>query len=233
MYDLDYSKVKSNKIVGIIIICIALLLGMFFTSIFFDGMIRKMNTDETVIADRVTIEISYEEDEEGEEYETFRPTYYYQVEGRAYKYTPSYYTSYGVEDMKDKTLYYNSSEPEYPVAKYETIFYSGYWFFVVVIVVFIVAGVGFIISSFKLKKKLNHLEEKGILLNNLPCKVLETNAYVNDEPVLLIEADYILSSGELIKFKTKKVGEFYDLKTIDVLVDPDDLSIYHMDVNIR
>lgn len=230
MYESEYEDLKREKTTGLIFIGIAAIVLIFFGAFFFGGMIRKIGKNETVEADRVTIDISYGDEESSD---TYRPTYYYTVKGKKYKYTPFAYTNIGVEDMKDPTLYYHSSDPSKAVAEYETKFYGTYFIIVFLAGIFAVVGSIIFFGALKKEKKLRHLEDHGTLFKNLPCRVIDTNSSVNDEPVIIIEVDYQAPNGETIVFKQKKIGDYGSAETADLLIDPNDLSMYYIDFNIE
>ena len=52
---------------------------------------------------------------------TYRPTYYYRVNGKNYVYTLSYYTNVAVSKMEIRNIiYYDSSDPSNCVSEFET-----------------------------------------------------------------------------------------------------------------
>ena len=228
MYESEYKELKHEKITGYIFLVVGIFVLIFFGSFFFTGMIRKIGKNETVEADRVTIDVSY-----GEDSNTYRPTYYYTVKRKKYTYTPIVYTSIGVQDMKDTTLYYDSSDPSKVVPEYQTKFYWSYLIVLIFPAVFGGIGIVTLAGTLKKERKLKHLEEHGTLIRNLPCRVVPTNTYVNEEPVINIELDYVGPDGELIVFKQKKIGYYDDAKTADLLIDPNDLSMYYIDFEIE
>ncbi|MBR3887835.1 MAG: DUF3592 domain-containing protein [Clostridia bacterium] len=231
MYEQEYKELKSQRVPGYIMIGIAIFVLVFFGSFCFGGMIRKIGKNETVEADRVTIEISYGDEDSSD---TYKPTYYYTVGRKKYTYTPWYYTNIGVEDMKDTTLYYNSSDPSKVVPEYQTKFYWSSGFVIVFAGIFACIGLGILIGTIKKERKLKHLQEHGTLFRNLPCRVVQTNTYVNEEPVIKIEIDYVGPDGELIVFSQKKIGDYdEEVQTADLLVDQNDLSMYYIDFNIE
>lgn len=106
----------------------------------------------------------------------------------------------------------------------------------------IVTGLPFIlIGKYGIKKykknieKLNILSQKGILIKNMPYEIKPTGTVVNNQRVYAIEVQYELDNGTKIPLRSEAKYDGILARpdgTVDLLIDPNDISNYFIDFEI-
>ena len=111
----------------------------------------------------------------------------------------------------------------------------------VISLIFIIIGIGFIVVAFKVKKNTNReiervkkLAQTGILIKNLSYELVPSGTIINGVPVYCIKVLYD-NNGTEVPFVSnpKYSGKLGDIDgTADLLVDPNDFSNYYIDFEI-
>ena len=84
-------------------------------------------------------------------------------------------------------------------------------------------------------KKLKVLSQKGLLIKNMPYKVKPTGTVVNGKKIYAIEVQYELDNGTIIPLQSEAKYDGVLARpdgTVDLLIDPDDLTNYFIDFEI-
>lgn len=231
MYKLDYNNVKKAGNFGLPFLLIGILFLVVFGYFMFGGMIKKTKMDATVEAYKV--EINSHRDSEGTM--LYQPTYFYNINGKDYRYTPSYSTNVGVNKMNDKTLYYNSKDPNDVVAEFESSFNILYIFIMLFICIFPIVGFNEMKKSKNKIAQMKKLAENGTLIKNLKYRMVPSNYSVNGRSIMAIEVDYELPSGSMITLMgtPRFDGKYTDQDGfVDLLIDLNDTNNYFIDFNI-
>lgn len=230
MENIERSKAERFIIVGYGLSITAILLVVVYGFIFSNGLFRKYGKNEIIIATKIDINTKY--DING--YTTYHPTYYYEIDGMNYEYTPLFPTTVFSEEIMTKKLYYNPSNPTNVVAEYETIFRTEHWGILFFFALIITASNICVAYGKNIKKKLKHLETNGTLLKDQPCILMPTNKFFDDKPIMKAEIEYISPTGESITFSKLVYGypeEERGTLYADVLFDSENPSIYIVDLN--
>ena len=108
--------------------------------------------------------------------------------------------------------------------------------------VFYAIAIGLIVYSHKSKKKatanierVKNLSKIGILIKNMPYEIRPTGTIVNGNPINCIEVQYESKSGKLIPLRSEpKFLEVLGSQdgTVDLLIDPNDITNYYIDFEI-
>lgn len=230
MENLERSKAEKFILIGYGLSITAILLLIILGFIFGNGLFRKYGKNDVIRATKVELNTKY--DING--YPSYHPTYYYEIDGANYEYTPLFPTTVYREDIMTKKLYYNPSNPASAVAEYETIFRSEHWAILFFFALIITASNLCVSYGKNIKKKLKHLETNGILLKDEPCTLIPTNRFINNKPLMIAEVEHILESGESVTFN-KYVYDYPEDERgtlyADVLFDPENPNIYILDLN--
>lgn len=230
MGNLERSNAERFILIGYGLSITAILLLIILGLIFGNGLLRHYGKDAIVEATKVKLNTKY--DSAG--YPNYHPTYYYEIDGKNYEYTPPLPTTVYSEEIMTKTLYYNPSNPAKVVAEYETIFRLEHWTILFFFALIITASNMCVAYGKHIKKKLKYLEANGTLLKDEPCTLIPTNRFINDKPLMIAEVEHILESGESVTFN-KYIYDYPEDERgtlyADVLFDPKNPKIYMMDLN--
>ena len=232
MYNIDYKNLKA----GYSFFAIFLAMGMLFVIVFgyfsWGGAIKKIGKDG--IAECIKVDIKTID---GEEDTTYKPTFYYKVDGTTYAYTLPYSTNVNLSGMKkNKYIYYDLKNPSNCVSAYEAEINSTGILILVFTSIFPLIGIIGISSTYKNVKKVKKLAKTGTLIKGLPYKLIDSNTSINEETLPAILVEYTLPSGETREFYG---APRYDFKTrdedglVDLLIDLDDPSNYYVDFDIN
>lgn len=231
MYNLDYKNARKVGGFGLPF----LLAGLLVVAIAVGGVVSKIIKRSRMdgIVEAYDVEINSRVDSEGDV--SYKPTYYYKVDGITYCYTTSFSTSVNVNKMNNSTIYYNKNNPHDAISEYEM--EEKFTSIIIFFIGAIFAGFGFhqIKISVRQIKKMKKLASDGMLIRNLEYRMVPSNYSVNDRPVMAIAVDYELPSGSVVTL----VGEpRFDGKNmdedgyVDLLIDLDDPNNYYIDFNI-
>lgn len=231
MYNIDYKNIKAGYGFFAIFFTIGMILFLIFGYFTVGGVLKKIGKEG--IAECTNVEI---ETIEGDESTTYKPTFYYTVDGNDYVYTLPYSTNVNVSGMnKNKYMYYDLDNPAKCVSAYETEISGSKIFILLFAAFFPLVGIFGIFSTYKKVRRVKKLNQTGTLIKNLPYRLVESNTSINGQPLPAILVEYTLPSGETREF----LGEArYDFKIsdedgfVDLLIDLDDPSNYHIDFDI-
>lgn len=232
MYNINYKNIKANYGFFAIFLAMGMLFFIIFGYFTFGGVIKKIGKEGITECTNVEIETIY-----GDESTTYKPTYYYTVDGNDYAYTLPYSTNSNVSSMeKNKYIYYDLKNPAKCVSAYEAEIYGSSIFIMLFVSIFPLIGSLGMFSTYKKVRKVKKLNQTGTLIKGLPYMIVESGTVINGQPLPAILVEYTLPTGETREF----LGEArYDLKTrdadglVDLLIDLDDPSNYYIDFDIN
>ena len=136
-----------------------LLSSIVLLIIFFNGFLKNNEKTEYVDAYKVNISIINRK-----KYGTvYQPTYYYEVNGTNYKYTPIASTFLNLEDIMANRLYYNPTDPTDVMAIYETKISAEQWLSLFYFVMFFVCSIILIFIGTNQAISLKCLQKKRIV----------------------------------------------------------------------
>ena len=234
MYNIDYKNVKANYKFFAIFFAIGMIFVLIFGYFCFGGLIKKLGKYGKADCSQVDIETFYD-DEDGTT--TYKPTFYYEVDGQEYAYTLPYSTNVNPQGMQNnKYMYYDINDPSACVSEYETDIGGVHIFVMLFASIFPTIGICGIVSTYKKVQKLKYLEENGTLIRGLPYRMVESETRINGEVLPAILVEYTLPSGETVEL----LGDArYDFRTrdtdglVDLLIDLNNPSNYHIDFDIQ
>lgn len=232
MYNIDYKNIKANY--GFFAIFLAMGLLFFFVFGYFSwgGALKKIGKNGIAECTKIDIETI-----DGDESTTYKPTFYYKVDGITYAYTMPYATNVNVGGMqKNKYIYYDLDNPSKCVSAYETEITGSSIFVLLFTSVFPLIGILGISYTYKNVKKIKKLAENGTLIKGLPYRLINSNTSVNGRALPAILVEYTLPTGETREFLGHPRYD-YKLKDedglVDLLIDLDNPSNYYVDFDIN
>lgn len=234
MYNIDYKNVKANYGMFGIFLAIGLIFFFVFGYFCVGGAIKKIGKYGTAECINVDIEQIYD-DEDGSV--TYKPTFYYEVDGQEYAYTLPYSTNMNPRGMQsNKYMYYDIEDPSDCVSEYQTEIGASQILIMIFVSIFPLIGILGMIGVYRKVNKMKYLAENGTLVKNLPYRMVESGTIINGEPLPAILVEYTLPSGETVEL----LGEArYDFKTrdedgfVDLLIDLDDPTNYYINFDIQ
>lgn len=84
-------------------------------------------------------------------------------------------------------------------------------------------------------KRLQKLAMEGVLVKNMPYKLVKSGAVINGNPIYCMQVEYENASGQIIPLKSEaKYNNVLSDKdgTVDLLIDPNDYSNFFIDIEI-
>ena len=236
------------------IIVITVIINLIFLPLLFisaGGFVKKLKMDGMVYANDVIFEEIYHEgyfdseDDYVAPYTSYKPTYFYTVDGKSYSYTP-YRTSESKASLANANkIYYDKSNPANCVAENETEVES-----FLAILIFYLVFMAIILSFYsnvaisskketknKLPKAYRDLEQNGTFISDLEYELIDSGVIKNSVilPAILIELKLV--SGETVKLVSEpkeKVGPEIPMigKGVEAVVDFSDLTKYYIDFDV-
>ena len=234
MYNVDYKNVKAGYGFFGIFLGVGLILFVAFGYFCVGGYIRKLGKYGTAECTKVDIEYIYDDEDDST---TYKPTFYYDVDGQDYAYTLPYSTNVNLQGMqKNKYIYYDINDPSDCVSAYELDIGAPQIFIMLFTSIFPTIGICGMLGVYKRIKKMKYLAENGTLVKGLPYRMVESGTVVNGEVLPAILVEYTLPSGVTVEL----LGEArYDFRTrdedglVDLLIDLDDPSNYYINFDIQ
>lgn len=84
-------------------------------------------------------------------------------------------------------------------------------------------------------KRLQKLAIEGVLVKNMPYKLVKSGTVINGNPIYCMQVEYENASGQIIPLKSEaKYNNVLSDKdgTVDLLIDPNDYSNFFIDIEI-
>lgn len=231
MYNIDYKNIKANYGFFLIFLVMGLTFFIIFGYFAIGGVFKKIGKEG--MAECINIEI---ETIRGDESTTYKPTFYYKVDGKSYAYTLPYSTNMNLKGMRNNQyIYYDLDNPAKCVSAYETEITGTNIFIIIFVSIFPLIGVFGMVSTYKRVRNAKQLAKTGTLIKNLPYRLVRSGTKINGSSLPAILVEYTLPNGETKDFVSEAR---YDFKTrdedgfVDLLIDLENPKNYYIDFNI-
>lgn len=231
MYDINVKFVKKGKwfyatFFGAGLLFFVVMLGIYLSTIF------KINSmDSKTLSTRVVINANY--NNEGNT--MYRPTYYFNVEGKEY----ACYTNVSTGSnpgTKNKMVYYDSNNPEKCITDFNKSTNNILLIFLLLPLIFIIIGGKGISKVNKRVKIINELNNNGKLVKNLRYTLVNSNMSVNGVRIKIPLVKYTLPTGvevDLYGDARHDKKHFDKDGLVDLVIDENNPTNYFIDFEIN
>lgn len=230
MYDINTKNVRKGRRFHFVFLLAGLVFLGIMGSVLVSSYTKLNSLDSKTKSTRVVVN-SHSDDGTT----LYSPTYYYTVDGRQYSCNSDSSSSTN-PGTSNKTVYYDSKNPEICMTQYSK---SNNYFFLLFIILplaFITIGFVNIRKVNKRLKLIKELNKTGKLVKGLPYNLENTGMAVNGIQIQRPVVEYPLPSGSTI---TLQGDPRHDQKTadadglIDVVIDEKDPNNYFIDFEIN
>lgn len=227
-YKINYKNARNNFTLPIIFLLVAITFLVILGMIGINFKNKDSKLDAQVNANN--IEWIEEYDDDGV---TYKPIYYYEIEGVEYKCSSS--VSSSSKNTKG-IVYFNTKNPNECLTDYEK--NNSKWLLLILLfpVIFITIGGVILIKNVKKVKTIKKLAVGGILVKGIPYELVYTNISVNNVRLQAISINYKFPDGSVRNLRGlplyKGVMHNYDSGLCDLLYDPSNYDNYYIDFEI-
>jgi len=230
MYDINTKNVRKGRRFHFIFLLAGLIFLGIMGSVLVSSYTKLNSLDSKTKSTRVVVN-----SHAGDDTTLYSPTYYYTVDGKQYTCTSDSSSSTN-PGTSNKTVYYDSKNPEICMTEYSK---SNNYFFLLFIILplaFITIGLVNMIKVSKRLKLIKELNKTGKLVKNLPYHLEYTGMSVNDRQIQKPVVEYPLESGSII---TLQGDPRHDQKgsdadgLVDVVIDENNPDNYFIDFEIN
>lgn len=232
MYNINYKSMRNMLSIQVINI----LLGLFFlfmvlpdiVSPFINRLVYKGETK----ADNIIVDIGY--NSRNDIY--YSAIYEYIVDGVKYKRVAANYKKNDSAFMEKDKVFYDLENPYKSVVESDLNLgvYSILW--IILGVFCFVYGTYKFASDTKEIKRVKELSKKGVVVKNVKYKLKKSNVSVSKTNIPCIVVEYEVSPGQFVTLKSRPRLDLLKgvpKDTIDLLIDPNDLTNYYIDFDIK
>ncbi len=232
MYNINFTNIKKGRRFYYVFLAAGLFFLSILASIYISTIVSKNTLDSSTISTRVSVR--QHTSSRSSANMLYSPVYYFEVNGEEYI-CPSTSSSSIYPGTENKTVYYNSKNPEECMTEYTISSNTTLLFAIILPLIFIVFS---LIKIHKVNQrigKIKELNQKGRLIKDLPYTLENTGMSVNHKPVKRIVVEYTLPSGSKI---TLQGDPIFDDKIadadgyVDLVIDESDPSNYYIDFDI-
>lgn len=223
-YKIDEKNLKSSFVLANLFLLIAFIMVLIFASVIVPVKVKEYLYTEKVEAYDTDLYYST-----GEEY---RIKFTYYVDGKQYTHIADDASS--DDDDHSKVLYYKKGEPDLAVSEFEIKEANEYMFLLILPGLLLVASTAIRISNWLKVAKVKRLCKKGVLVKNIPYKLVSTNLVVDNKKIMAFCITYTFPDGitrELIGDGIYK--EVEETGWCDLLYDPNNYTNYYIDKSIK
>lgn len=229
VYNVNFKKIKFNKIFGMVFLSFGLLFLLLFGSIVSSSIIKKNSLDSSVKATYIEWEEHYDNDDDSI---TYSPIYHYEVDDKEYICDSN--VSSNIKSGEG-TVYYDSNNPSKCMTDFED---GSTWIFLIFLLIpliFVVIGAVFIKSYLKKSKSLKTLASNGILVKGIPYQIIDSNVTVNNRVLKCFSITFTFPNGTTKNIVSEPANDhiLYDHDgKCDLLYDPNNYENYFLDLEI-
>ncbi len=233
MYKINNKNIQKSLYFPLAFCLVSIFFIALFSYVFFLGPIKKQSMDSTTEAkDIIVYQIGddvFDRDEL-----TYQAEYIYEVDGEEYICNRLFITS-SRPDLGNKTVHYVSSNPGDCIPD-EDASLSVYSIFLLLLLFIFIGSLISVVSYFKILRKRKYLAKHGDLFKNVEYRIENSNYTVRGKRVKKFIISVKLPNGNLINLES--YPRFKDLLydddgKVDLLIDPNDLENYYIDLNIE
>ena len=231
MFDINTKNVKKGKNFFYIFLFFGIISLFSIVGIIILNVTRINSLDSQIMSKRVEIK-SYINDEGTKMYS---PIYYYEIDGKIYE-CGSNYSSSSNPGTENKTVYYDSQNPDICMTDHVKTVNYVLLFFLIIPIVFITVAIKNIKKINQRIKKIMELNQIGKLVKKLPYRLENTGMVINNVPVKRPVVDYILPTGETITLygDARHDKKHFDADgMVDLLIDESNPNNYYIDFEIN
>ena len=230
MYDINLKNVKKGKNFYLIFLFVGLFVLILFSVIFLKPYYYYFSyKGKTTAVDCETFE---RHDSDGTMYS---PSYTYVVDDNIYK-CKTDYSSAAKPNENGVVVKYDLDNPSNCVTSYET--FNNWWLLLLLLlpIIFILVAVINMNKVNKRVKKIQDLNNNGVLVKGLKYKLVDSGMVVNNVPIKTPAVDYTLPSGSVVTLygdprHDKKAFDSDGL--VDLVIDPNNPENYFIDFEIN
>lgn len=228
VYNVNLKKARGTMGIGIIFA----LAGLFFLVIMVGVFISSFNKKNSLDSETKATNITWEEHYDSDDGTTYSPNYEYKVNGTIYvcKSSTSSSTKSG-----NGTVYYDSSNPGRCMTDFDDNTNGFLFIFLLLPMIFIIVG-GLQIKKSIVKTKITkNLASNGVLVKNIPYRLIDSNITVNNNRLKCISTTYKFPDGVLREIKSEPLSGniLSDADGMcDMLYDPNNYDNYFIDFGI-
>lgn len=231
MYDINIKNVKKGKKFYFIFFAAGWFFLILMGSFLVTSYIELNSLDSKVTSTKV--EVNSHLNDEGSR--MYSPIYHYNVNGIEYSCVSNSSSSIN-PSTKNRTVYYDSANPEKCLTEYSKTSNNIFLVFMLLPILFIVIGAINIQKINKRIKAIKELNRKGKLVKNLQYRLENTGMEVNGVKIQRPVVDYTLSSGSSITLygdprHDRKMADADEM--VDLVIDETNPHNYFIDFEIN
>ena len=231
MYDISVKNVKKSK--GLFII--VLVAGLFFLAIMGGILISSLLTLNSLDSTTTSTKVEVESHRDDEGTMMYSPVYYYTVDNNDYVCSSNSSSSMN-PGTDNKTVYYDSKNPEKCMTEFSKS--SNWWliFFMLIPIIFIVFATVNLRKISKRVAAIKKLNQNGKLVKNIPYHLEETNTVVDGVPIQCPVIEYTLPSGSTVTLRgdPRNDNKLRDEDgMVDLIIDENNPENYFIDFEIN
>lgn len=226
-YKIDKKNLKGSYTLSNLLLLVGFFALVVIGSSFIPQKIKEKLYTEKVIAESATMHSRYDSDD-GTSYYI---KYIYYVNGVEYEHNTSGVNS---DDKYDSILYYKEGSPSFSISAFEIEQANErIWLLIIPLAILLAACIVRIVNYSKVAK-VKKLCKRGILVKNIPYKLVSTNLEVNGNQIMAFCITYTFPDGISRELVSNGIYKQVDnTGWCDMLFDPDDYSNYYIDKSIR
>lgn len=222
-YKIDEKNLKGSFVLANLFLLIAFIASLIIGSLIVPTKVKEYIYTEKVEAYDTDL-YYYSTDKE------YCIKFIYYVDGTQY----THIADDAATDDYSKVLYYKKDKPNYAISEFEIKKANKYMFLLIIPGLFLIISTILRINSWLKVAKIKRLCIKGILVKNIPYKLISTNLNVDDKTIMAFCITYTFPDGitrELISNGIYKDVE--ETGWCDMLYDPNNYKNYYIEKSIR
>ena len=229
MYDINTKVIKKGIKFYLIFFVVGILFLVIMLAVIINTANKKNSLDGEIVSTHMEVSSNYDGDST-----TYKPTYYYSVNGDSYTCTAS--SSSSIYPKEGAKVYYDTKEPSKCLTEYDTKANTILYIALLIPIACIVVAV---LNFSKINKRIkivNELNQTGKLVKGLPYRLEDTGMKVNNRPIRRPVVDYVLATGSTVTLKgdpRHDNKEFDEDGKVDLVIDENNPEKYFIDFEIN
>lgn len=224
-YKIDEKNLKSSFVLANLFLLIAFISALIFSLLIVPVKVKEYLYTEKVTAYDTTLYYSSHD-------EDYHIEFIYYVDGKQYKHIAD--DAGSDDDDHSKVIYYKKGNPDSAVSEFEIKEANTYMFLLIIPGLFLIASTAIRISNWLKVASVKRLCKKGVLVKNIPYKLVSTDLVVDNRKIMAYCITYTFPDG--VTRELTSDGIYKDVEgtgLCDMLYNPNNYTNFYIDKNIK